>query len=286
MLQLSLYDEFDVKVSTFSDGIFPFYKHFLFEIIYILKGRGDCFANNERFEYIADELFVLTPDTNHQFEIQEETSICIISFNEAFFSLNKSYTNKGVDFSELFKKLEVIYYNVGTQRRGLAFRSERELAKCIVHQLIVETKNKQIFYYELMQNLMLVLLSLTARKLQADNIDAAIADSAGRITLDVISYIEYHIYEKKKLTLDHLSKTFMKSKDSLLRYFRSATGKTIKEFIVDYKLSLARSRLLFSDMPVSEIADELDFTDESHLNKMFKAKLNITPAKFREQYNK
>jgi len=55
---------------------------------------------------------------------------------------------------------------------------------------------------------------------------------------------------------------------------------------MEYKLSLVRSRLLFSDMPIVEIANELDFTDESHLNKMFKARLQITPAKFREMHNK
>ena len=102
----------------------------------------------------------------------------------------------------------------------------------------------------------------------------------------MINYIQNNIYEKKKITLNHLSKNFGRSKESLLRYFRSATGRTVKEFITEYKLSLIKSRLLFSEMPVFAIADELDLTDESHLNKAFKSKMNMTPITFRELYKK
>jgi AraC-like DNA-binding protein len=284
-VQLSLYDDFDIKVSSFN-STFPSYKHFLFEIIYVLTGSGDYFANNEQFEYSADDLFILTPDADHRFEVKEETNVCIISFNEAFFSPNKSYTNQGIDFSEIFKKLEAIYYNLNLRKPGVIFAGEKELVKSIVNQLIEENEKKQMFHYALMYNLMSLLLAFTARRLQSDNIDASVADPGARLTLDVISYIQYHIYDKKKLSLSHLEKIFGRSKDSLLRHFRSATGKTIKELIMEYKLSLVRSRLLFSDMPVSAIANELDFTDESHLNKMFRARLKVTPAKFRKLHNK
>lgn len=286
IVQLSLYDEFDIKASTFCEGTFPSNKHFMFEMMYILKGSGDHFIDNERFEYVADELFILTPDNNYKFEVKEETSVCSISFNEAFFSPDKSYTNRGLDFSELFKKLQVIYYNLNPNQPCITFDGEKELVKCIIQQLMEENEKKKMYYYVLVQNLMFILLSLTARKLQSDKIGITIADSKERLTLNVIDHIQYHIYDKKKLSLSHLAKTFGRSKDTLLRNFRSATGKTIKEFILEYKISLVRSRLLFSDMSVSEIAHQLDFTDESHLNKTFKAKINITPARFREIQNK
>jgi len=286
IVQLSLYDEFDIKVSTFNNGTFPPHRHLLFEMMYVLKGTGIHMLNNERHEYVAHQLFIVTPGAGHGFEATEETTVCTISFNEVFFSPNKSYTNGEVDFSELFKKLEVIYYNLSAQQKGIMFGREKELVTCIIQQLIEENERKQMFYSVFIQNLMFLLFSLTARKLQSDNINTTVANSTSRLVLDVINYIQYHIYKRKQLPLHQLAKTFGKSKESLLRCFKSATGKTIKEFIIEYKLSLVRSRLLFSDMPVSEIAGELDFTDESHLNKMFKAKLKITPARFREVHSK
>ena len=35
IVQLSLYDEFDIKISTYNEGTFPSYKHFLFEMDWI-----------------------------------------------------------------------------------------------------------------------------------------------------------------------------------------------------------------------------------------------------------
>ncbi|MEP6514268.1 MAG: AraC family transcriptional regulator [Parafilimonas sp.] len=286
IVQLSLYDEFDIKVHTFSEWPFPAQRHLFFEIIYILKGNGIHILKNEKFEYKQNDLFLLTPHDPHQFEVQEETSLCIITFNEAFFSPNKSYTQQEVDFSQLFKKLEVIYYNLGLHQQKIVFEREKELIKNIIEQLIEEKETKRLFHYQLIQNLIFLLLSFIARNLQVKNIKTTVSPSTEHLVLDVINYIQHHIYDKRKLIITHLAKTFGKSKESLLHNFKSATGKTIKEFITEYKLSMVKSRLLFSDMTVSEIANELDFTDESHLNKIFKSKLNMTPSKFREMNNK
>jgi len=282
IVQLSLYDEFDIKVHTFSVSPFPSRRHLFFEIVYILKGSGIHILNKERFDYNPNDLFLLTPHDTHQFESAEETSICIITFNEIFFSPNRSYTQQEVDFSQIFKKLEVIYYNLGLHPQKIVFEKEKELIKSIVEQLIEEQTTKRLFHSILIQNLVFLLLSFIARNLQAGNIKTTVSPPTAHLALDVINYIQHHIYDKRKLIITHLAKVFGKSKESLPHYFKSATGKTIKEFITEYKLSMVKSRLLFSDMPVSEIANELDFTDESHLNKIFKGKLGITPAKFRE----
>lgn len=44
----------------------------------------------------------------------------------------------------------------------------------------------------------------------------------------------------------------------------------MQQYIINYKLKLIENRLLHSEMRINEIATELGFTDESHLNKLFK----------------
>lgn len=44
----------------------------------------------------------------------------------------------------------------------------------------------------------------------------------------------------------------------------------MQQYILNYKLKLVENRLLHSEMRISEIVAELGFTDESHLNKLFK----------------
>lgn len=55
------------------------------------------------------------------------------------------------------------------------------------------------------------------------------------------------------------------------RVFKKQTGETLQQYISNYKLRLIETRLLHSDMRISEIAYELNFADESHLNKPLKS---------------
>src|SRR5258706_2241032 len=147
IVQLSLYDEFDIKVYTFSEWQITSQRHLFFEIIYILKGSGIHILNNEKFEYNANDLFVLIPNDTHHFGVHEETSICIITFNETFFSPGKSYTQQEVDFGLLFKQLEVIYFNLALHQQKIVFEKEKELIKNMIGQLIEERETKRLFYY-------------------------------------------------------------------------------------------------------------------------------------------
>ena len=61
------------------------------------------------------------------------------------------------------------------------------------------------------------------------------------------------------------------------------TGNTIKDNITGYKLNLIQTRLKFSDLTISEIAHEMNFTDESHLNKTFKNVFGKTVTQFKKE---
>ena len=45
---------------------------------------------------------------------------------------------------------------------------------------------------------------------------------------------------------------------------------SIRQYILEYRLNLVKIRLQYSDLTISEIAYELDFSDESHLNNLLK----------------
>ena len=43
----------------------------------------------------------------------------------------------------------------------------------------------------------------------------------------------------------------------------------MQQYILNYKMKMVESRLLHTDMRINEIVEELGFTDESHLNRLF-----------------
>jgi len=85
-----------------------------------------------------------------------------------------------------------------------------------------------------------------------------------------------------KIRMDELSRHFNISKSYLGRYFKKQTNETIQHYIINYRLKMIENKLLYSNMRITEIAFELGFTDESHLDKFFKKKKGISPTKFRK----
>ncbi len=92
------------------------------------------------------------------------------------------------------------------------------------------------------------------------------------------AYIREHIYER--LTVDGLSEALHFGKSYLSHRFREETGITILEFIHREKVEEAKL-LLRSHIPISDIAEELGFSSQSHLTAVFKRTTGMTPHKFR-----
>lgn len=97
----------------------------------------------------------------------------------------------------------------------------------------------------------------------------------------VLQYIRQHITEPARLRLEHLAAEFAYSPQHLSALFKRETGASVHQYIVRYKLQLVEARLLRSTHTISQIADELAFTDVSHLNKLFKKHYRATPSGYR-----
>ena len=101
-------------------------------------------------------------------------------------------------------------------------------------------------------------------------------------THHLLEYIQTHIYEPEKLSVTVMSQKFGISETYLGRYFKKQANETLQDYISKYRIKLVENRLLYSDLRVGEIANELGFNDESHLNKIFKKHRGTTPSAFRK----
>ena len=72
----------------------------------------------------------------------------------------------------------------------------------------------------------------------------------------------------------------------LARTFRKFEKCTAGEYVRRVRLEEARRRIASTDMPLSEIAVETGFADQSHLSRVFKRETNFTPAEFRRVFGR
>ena len=69
----------------------------------------------------------------------------------------------------------------------------------------------------------------------------------------------------------------------LSRLFSSVEGITIEKFIVLQKVEKIKEYLIFNQMTLSEIANEMNYSSVAHLSSQFKKETGMTPTQFRKQ---
>ena len=103
------------------------------------------------------------------------------------------------------------------------------------------------------------------------------------MSLNILQYIQSNIYYPDKIKAKAISRHFGISPNYLGRYFKKQTNETMQQYILKYKIKIVESRLLHTDMRINEIVEELGFTDESHLNRLFRKYKGVSPTEFRKR---
>ncbi|MGM9680493.1 MAG: helix-turn-helix domain-containing protein [Eubacteriales bacterium] len=98
----------------------------------------------------------------------------------------------------------------------------------------------------------------------------------------IIQYINSHI--GSPLSMEEISDHFHYSKDYIAKIFKEQHGVTIKQYIVQKKLSVAKRLLTTSDIPISLVGQAVGFSDVSLFEKFFKYHVKLTPRKYKSLY--
>lgn len=96
----------------------------------------------------------------------------------------------------------------------------------------------------------------------------------------VIIYMEEHLAED--LNLEGLAAKVNLSKYQLIRRFREEEGTTPWKFLVSRRVEKVKE-LLEEGSPPGQAAMESGFYDQSHLNKVFREEVGLTPKQYQEK---
>ncbi|WP_281233904.1 helix-turn-helix domain-containing protein [Flavobacterium gelatinilyticum] len=279
----SLFQDLDLKFYHWEKGVYEAHKHNFFEFVYILKGQGIQTINNKPYAYKKGDFFLLIPNDVHHFEVSEATDFHVLLFNKIYFNRENIKQDKLIDFSMIFKHLEFILLNAGYIKQPIfTDSSERAVMALLMNHMQSEYENKNIFFETIIQNTVVHILCLTARKIREEVLGEFLNNGADSNITEVIFYIQDNIYDNEKIKVSNLASRFNKSRNLFGLYFKSNTGFTAKEYILNYKCNLVKNKLLYTNHSIGEIAYSLGFTDENHLNKFLKARLGMTASAFRK----
>ena len=94
-------------------------------------------------------------------------------------------------------------------------------------------------------------------------------------------YVMAHIGEA--ITTDALAKTCGLNRTYLCRVFSEETGMTVGQYVTAIKMEEAKRLMDITPKSISEIADYLGYSSQSHFQRVFKKTLGMTPGEYRRR---
>ena len=102
-------------------------------------------------------------------------------------------------------------------------------------------------------------------------------------SLDIVTAVRDYLRQQEhtQVSLENTAKHFAVSARTLSRHLQKANS-SYQSLLDQERIRRAKELLIYTDLTVTEIAMRLNFSDSSHLSKMFKRHIGQTPKQFRQ----
>lgn len=111
-----------------------------------------------------------------------------------------------------------------------------------------------------------------------------IPDSSQRkITNEIIRYIEKN-YQDHTITVESIANAVHLTTSHISHLFKDDTGRTIKQYLAEYRIDVSRQLLKDRQTKLSEVARLSGFVDANYFTKIFRRHVGMTPSEYREKF--
>lgn len=280
---------FFIRRYTLSNATTSLHRHEYMQINYIYQGKGEHVINNNKFEIIKGDIFVIPPYIPHMIVAPENCSIQIFEFEFMPSFINENFEN--IENAESFLDFAyiepfLVSENLVKPRLNLLGRLQIEVEN-ILNEALREYEQRKAGYVLLIKSLLLKLLVLVGREFTI-NLEGArtfsIYEKHRDAILSAIKYIHEHYGEE--LTVKEVARICALSQSYFSRLFKSITLKTFTEYLNGVRISKALELLKDTNKKVVDICYEVGFNNVNHFNRVFKQQIGISPLSYRKIYQK
>lgn len=97
---------------------------------------------------------------------------------------------------------------------------------------------------------------------------------------DAVLFIESHYGDS--ITLCDISTSAGINHTTLTALMKEELGSTATQYLMQYRIAIAKKQLAFTDVPIKDIANMVGFKTVQHFNRIFKKNTGLPPAEFRK----
>jgi len=93
-------------------------------------------------------------------------------------------------------------------------------------------------------------------------------------------------YRNEGLSVKDISENVFLSSSYLCTLFKSATGKTLNQYLTEFRMEKAKNMLMDSRYKITDISAKVGYSDGNYFGKTFKKSVGLSPSEYREQFDK
>jgi AraC family transcriptional regulator, transcriptional activator of pobA len=248
------------------------HRHDFFEVLYLMKGSGYHVIDANKYEIKPPCIFFMSPGQAHKLELSNDIEGYIFIFTADFYLLNRSNQNSLIEFP--------FFYTLHQENPPLLLVNENDIRflETLFRQAISETKQTGDFTLELLRSVLDVILTTCAARYEVN--ENLLNKGKGQILVKRF----FHLIEEnnqKNLSLKEYAGIIGITPNHLTQTVKQLTGKTSSQIIKAKQLLEIKRLLVHTNLSASEIANQLNFEDQSYFTKFFRRETGITPLQYR-----
>ncbi|MBQ7390045.1 MAG: AraC family transcriptional regulator [Clostridia bacterium] len=258
----SLENNFAVKFRIYeNDSALVPHWHEHIEMMFLCEGECDFHVGGRSYTATPGDLMIVNTTEIHSFTVKKHISFYSLLLFPSFFD----------DVKDRGLKLE-----------SLVVSDERvcELFSDMCREYTEEQKLSDV----MLKSHAYALVGYLGRKYSNSNPESeSPSTDLSRLARlhQVLEYIEEN-YSERITTKDLASSCFL-SEEHFCRFFKGAVGKTVTEYINQYRVEKASVLLANTEEPIGRVGASVGFDDLNYFSRIFKKIKGCSPNKFRSQ---
>ena len=249
---------------------------FVFQYIY----KGYVYENiNGRLLLLQEgDTFLAQPNVRHCVSRQKLSPVagdtCVVYFaikKELCLQSYLSYIPEDTDMLHFF----INPLGSGNIGQYMVVKGKKNVdIRRIIENILLEYTRMDRFYTRVLDGLFVTLISLLARNCTICSVHM----QRNNVISPILNFLRCNY---AGATLKETAEKFNYHPNYLCALLRKETGKNFTELVRGYRLEKACLLLNHSDLPVSEVASLVGYSNISHFYRIFKEKYKVMPSKFR-----
>jgi len=262
---------------------FKEHRHDYMELIYVFSGNINQKINGDEANITSSEICLLDLNVSHSIEPSYENDIAVnIIIKKQFFDgIFMSFLSDNDIISDFIIKT---FYNKKETKNFLVFHTkENEIIRLIMKNLLCEYYSKKIGGETAIHAYILLLFTELLRYYR-ENIGQSNIKTLNRtIITEVKNYLSQNY---KTAALKETAEHFHFNPDYLGKLIKNSTGVSFTDLLQEIRLKRACLLLEKTELPITDIASEVGYTNLSYFYKLFKKVFNTTPINYRKNFLK